>query len=405
MTIAFTEAAYAQGAINTLGPLTDMSQIFLNRASSWEDGLETDARNLFNILVIIEIVWTVGWGLLSGVEFVGLLALIARQIITIGFFAYLLEGGARFTNAIIDSFTQASVTARSASGGITQIQPQDIVSSGFYIVSQMLQGLSIANIGLDLLLVVASVIILFALVKVAAIYLETMVEAAFVAYAGVILLGFGGTSFTRTFTISYYRWAVSVGLKKMFILLIVGLGMGVMQSLAQIVPAAMADNWEDICILIGAPLLYWQIAERLPYKAQEVISGTSLHGPGTLLDKAAAIGRAAGAAAVASAGSVTAAGAAFNLAQKQLSGGEDGGGGGSSGRGGSGGTGGGGSNTGGGGGSSRGSIAKQAVRNFGGAMANDIGMRLTGDHTARLLNSGWRMAKSMNDEADNLDKG
>ncbi len=38
-------------------------------------------------------------------------------------------------------------------------------------------------------------------------------------------------------------------------------------------------------------------------------------------------------------------------------------------------------------------------------MANDIGLRFTGDHTARLLNSGWRMAKSMNDEADNIDKG
>ena len=396
-------SARAAGLGYDLGPVEAVTDIFVRSGASWEQAVQHIATSLFAGLVIIEIVWTVGFTLLAGADLPGLLSILLRQIVVIGFFYWLLLGGAAYPLAIINSFGQAAGLANAAAGGNVITRPEDIVSAGISLAAAVWNGLSFAHPGLDVLLAIAGLVILCVMVGAAATLVEVMVEAALVAYAGVLLLGFGGTAFTRDYAIAYMRWAVSIGLKKMFVLLILGLGIGVIQSLANyvgnqnsIIPVG------EVGVLVAVPLLLWRLADKLPYKAQELISGSSSYHPlnlGSAIRNAAMM---AGSAATSALGATSAAGAAFNLAQKQLSGGS---GGANSGGSGTDGTGGGGSSAGSGGSSSRSTVAKQAARNFGGAMANDIGMRFTGDHTARLLNSGWRMGKSMNDEADNIDKG
>ncbi len=398
--------ARAAGLGYDLGPVEAVTDIFIRSGASWEQAIEDIAATLFAGLVIIEVVWTVGFTLIAGADLLGLLSVLLRQLVVIGFFYWLLLGGATYPLAIINSFGQAAGRANAAAGGNVITRPEDIVSAGISLAAAVWNGFSFAHPGLDLLLAIAGMVILCVMVGAAATLVEVMVEAALVAYAGVLLLGFGGTAFTREYSIAYMRWAVSIGLKKMFVLLILGLGIGVIQNLANyvgnqnsLIPVG------EVGVLVAVPLLFWRLADKLPYKAQELISGSSSYHPLNLGSGIRNAAMMAGSATTGALGAASAASAAFNLAQKQLGSGGGGGGDSSGGGGGTGGTGGGGSNTGGGGGSSRGAIARQAARNIGGAMANDIGMRFTGDHTARLLNSGWRMAKSMNDEADNIDKG
>ena len=402
-------AAPPAGLPYDLGPVEALTDIFVNAAAGWEDALRDVALGLFRGLVIVEIVWTVGFALLAGADLLGVLAVLLRQLLVIGFFFWLLQGGATYPLEIINSFSSAAGLANAAVGGSVIARPEDVVSAGISLAAALWNGLSFRHPGLDVLLAISGVVVLCAMVGAAATLIEVIVEAALVAYAGIVLLGFGGTAFTREYTITYVRWAVSIGVKKMFVLLILGLGIGVMQQLSNylgqqhsLIPVG------EVGVAIAVPLLFWRIAEKLPYKAQELIAGTSQYHPLNVSD---AIKQAA-TAAVAVAGGGAATAAAFKLASSQLSGSGGNGGGASGGSGGNAGPDsgpGGGGNTGSGpnGGGSPGyrSIAAQAFRNMGGSMASDVGMRLTGDHMTRLLNSGWRMGRAMNDEAEAIKGG
>ena len=401
--------AHAAGVGYDLGPVEAVTDIFLRSGATWENALKTVALTLFQSLVVIEIVWTVGLTLIAGADLLGLLAVLLRQLIVIGFFYWLLLGGATYPLAIINSFGQAAGMANAASGGNVISRPEDIVAAGISLAAAVWNGFTFQHPGLDFLLAIAGMVILCVMVGAAATLVEVLVEATLVAYAGLLLLGFGATAFTRDYAINYLRWAVSIGLKKMFVLLILGLGIGVVQQLAayvghqaSVIPAG------EIGVLVAVPLLFWRLADKLPYKAQELVAGTSSYHPlnfGSGLRQSALMAVAATTGAV---GAATAAGAAFSLAQQQLGGGNGStgqagggtnGGGVPGGGGGDGGTGGGtGSNS----GPGFGATARQAARNLSGAIRNDVGMRMTGDHTARLLNSGWRMAKGMSSEGGKL---
>ena len=397
--------AHAAGASYDLGPVEAVTDIFLRSGASWENALKAVALTLFQSLVVIEIVWTVGLTLIAGADLLGLLAVLLRQLIVIGFFYWLLLGGATYPLAIINSFGQAAGLANAASGGNLVSRPEDIVSAGISLAAAVWNGFTFQHPGLDFLLAIAGMVILCVMVGAAATLVEVLVEAALVAYAGLLLLGFGATAFTRDYAINYLRWAVSIGLKKMFVLLILGLGIGVIQQLAAYVghQASLIPAGE-IGVLVAVPLLFWRLADKLPYKAQELVAGASSYHPlnfGAGLRQSALMAAAATTGAV---GAASAAGAAFSLAQQQLGGGGDGRSGGESGGGGS--PGGGSGGSGGGAGSNSapgfGATARQAARNLRGAMGSDVGMRMTGDHTARLLNSGWRMARGMSNQRGNV---
>jgi type IV secretion system protein TrbL len=378
------------------GFVEQLTDIFVQSAANWEDALRNLAVDLFDVLVVIEIVWSVGWSLLSGLEIAGLLGLLARQLVTIGFFYWLLQGGTTYPKAIIDSFSQAAGMATRASGGVTVSRPEDIIAVAMKMATVLWQGFTWKHPGLDVLLAISGVLILVVLVFAAATLVEVIVEAALVAYAGVVLLGFGGTSFTRQFTLSYLHWAVSIGVKKMFVMLILGLGVGVMQRMAATVPAATDITVQEVAVILAVPLLFWRLAEKLPYKAQDIISGSSPHHPLGLMQGASQVARVAMTAAMAASGGGAAVTAAYNLAQDQLSGGGGGSGSGGSDGGGSGG----GSSSSGGGRPSFRATAAQAARNLGVAARDDVGMRLTGDTMTKLRHAGWRIASGMNKEAE-----
>ena len=395
--------AHAAGVAYDLGPVETVTDIFVRSGANWENALKTVALTLFQSLVVIEIVWTVGLTLIAGADLLGLLAVLLRQLIVIGFFYWLLLGGATYPLAIINSFGQAAGLANAAAGGNVVSRPEDIVAAGISLAAALWNGFTFQHPGLDFLLAIAGMVILCVMVGAAATLVEVMVEAALVAYAGLLLLGFGATAFTRDYAITYLRWAVSIGLKKMFVLLILGLGIGVVQQLAAYVghQASLIPAGE-IGVLVAVPLLFWRLADKLPYKAQELVAGASSHHPlnfGAGLRQSAFMAAAATTSVV---GAASAAGAAFSLAQQQLGGGSGGGSGGESGGGGS--PGGGGGGGGGGPNSAPGfrATARQAARNMNGVMRGEVGMRMTGDHTARLLNAGWRMVRGMNNEDGNI---
>ena len=370
-----------------LGPgvLNGIVETFTGQASLWRTTLQGLALDLFAVLAGIEVAWVVGRALARRVDFADLLEIAVMQVVTIGFFYWLLINSADFVLAIVASFGEAANRASTAGGGMTNLSPSDIFASGLNMGQIIWNGITITNPGLSTLLVLAGIINICIYAIIAAKLIEVLVESAFVAYAGIIMMGFGGSAFTRDYAIAQFRYAISVGAKRFVLQLIVGLAQGIITGWATTVATAGAMNWTTIGILLGAPIVMWRLAEILPQRAQDMIMGVSTYSSGHLGHTAATVAAAAGAVAAGLAGSGMAAKAAYQLSQAQIAQrGQTGG--------------------------QSPSFAQRAAmttglmaRNLGTAAAHDVGQRMVGRN--RFGHASWRMAEDMKTQASATKKG
>jgi type IV secretion system protein TrbL len=360
-----------------LGPgvLNGIVDTFTGQSSLWEGTLEGLALDLFLTLAIIEVTWTVARALARRVDLGDMIEIVAMQIVTIGFFYWLLINSADFVLAIIASFGEAANRASVAGGGMTNLSPSDIFASGLNLAKIIWEGMTITSPGLSLL-VLAGVIDVYIFAVIAAKLIEVLVESAFVAYAGIIMMGFGGSGFTREYAIAQFRYGISVGVKRFVLQLIIGLGQGIIVSWAQTVATSGALNWQTIGIMIGAPIVMLRLAETLPQRAQDMVMGASTSSSGSLGSSAQMAAATAAGIAASMVGAPVAAKAAYQLAQRQIEARrqENGQTGGRIGR--------------------AAMMTSYTVRNIGGALASDVGKRLSGQG-ARFGYRGWRIASDM----------
>lgn len=374
-----------------LGPgvLNGIVETFTGQASLWRTTLQGLALDLFAVLAGIEIAWVVGRALARRVDFADLLEIAVMQVVTIGFFYWLLINSADFVLAIVASFGEAANRASTAGGGMTNLSPSDIFASGLNMGQIIWNGITISNPGLSTLLVLAGIINICIYAIIAAKLIEVLVEAAFVAYAGIIMMGFGGSAFTRDYAIAQFRYAISVGVKRFVLQLIVGLAQGIITGWATTVATAGAMNWTTIGILLGAPIVMWRLAEILPQRAQDMVMGVSTYSSGHLGHAATTVAATAGAVAAGLVGAGAAAKAAYQLSQAQIAqrgqtGGQTGG-------------------------QSPGFAQRAAMttglmaRNLGTAAAHDVGQRMVGRN--RFGHASWRMAEDMKTQASATKKG
>ena len=131
------------------------------------------------------------------------------------------------------------------------------------------------------------IVICFALI--AAIVIVTLVEMYIVTYAGIILLGFGGSAFTKDYAVKYLTYAVSVGLKMMVMGLVVGIGQSILTSTAQ---GFQNKTNTEVYIVVGVAIVLLAVTKALPAMLQSIVVGSSV-GSNTTLP--AAVGTVAGA--------------------------------------------------------------------------------------------------------------
>lgn len=334
---------------------------------------------LFASLAGIDLIWSVGWSAAEGIGIAELLALVARQLIGIGFFWWLLTNGATFGNMIIQGFATLGGQASAAVGGVTVLSPSTVFNAGANVVSGVWQGMSWDHPLLGILLVIAGVIMLFVFARLAAMMIEVIVESAIMTYAGLIMLGFGGTSFTRDHAIAYYRFCISVGFKRMILQILIGLGVGYITQIGTGVQAGISPGWDTICYLIALPLVMWQLCEKLPYRAQDLINGAASHGGTSMATTAVMVGNTIGQTVVSGSGFGAAAINAGRLAGQQTT-----------------------PSSGGiGGAMAAGArFAGSTAANFGAAAGRDVMGGLSGQSGARFGERGWRMADDLGKRAE-----
>src|SRR5215218_4922381 len=301
--LAPTEAQ-AQVAAAVGGSLDTIVDKFKEATSQWESAIKKAAISLFWILAAIEFAVTALFLALAGGGFQNLAAEIVKRILIVGIFFFILDQGTSIVDAVIQSFRQLS-----SSAGGAGFKPSDIFNAGVSIAQKLADNVSFwTDTTKSLALLIAALVIVTCFALIAAIVIVTMVEMYIVTYAGIILLGFGGSAFTKDYAVKYLTYAVSVGLKLMVMGLVVGIGQSILTSTAQ---GFQNKTNTEVYIVVGVAIVLLAVTKALPAMLQSIVVGSSV-GSNTTLPAAVGTVAGAGAAAVgAMAGAVAVGHAAY----------------------------------------------------------------------------------------------
>lgn len=253
--------------------LTELENQVSSAAKGWETTIMNAARSLFWILAGIEVGIAAVWLAIQSASLDSWFAELVRRIMFIGFFAFVLTQGPTFAKAVVDSLYQIGAGSGSAS-------PAEVFDAGIRVASQMSEqakfGVFEDNaLAIAAVLAMGIVVICFSLV--AAIFVAVMVEMYVGLLAGMIMLGLGGSSFTKDFAVRYLVYAFGVGMKLMALVMIAKIGSGVLLGLAQ-APTAETDQFITTLAIAGISVVVFIIAMYVPNILQGVVQGASVSG-------------------------------------------------------------------------------------------------------------------------------
>ncbi len=253
--------------------LTTLENQVVIAARGWETAVENAARSLFWILAGIEIGIAAVWLAIQAASLDSWFAELVRRIMFVGLFAFILDQGPAVAKAIVDSLFQLGAEGGSAS-------PAAIFDAGIEVASKMSQqvqfGLFEDN-SLAIAAVFAMVVVVIAFSLVAAIFVSVMVEMYVGLLAGMIMLGLGGSSFTKDFAVRYLVYAFSVGMKMMALVMISRIGSEVLIGLAE-APTAVDQQFITSLAIAGISVVVFIISIYVPNIMQGVVQGASVSG-------------------------------------------------------------------------------------------------------------------------------
>lgn len=266
--LASAPALAQQGSV-----LTTLENQVVTAAKGWETTIMNAARSLFWILAGIEIGIAAVWLAINAASLDSWFAELVRRIMFIGLFAFILDRGPAFAKAVVDSLFQIGAGGGSAS-------PANIFDAGIRVASKMSEqakfGLWEDN-ALAIAAVFAMIVVVVAFSLVAAIFVAVMVEMYVGLLAGMIMLGLGGSSFTKDFAIRYLVYAFSVGMKLMALVMIAKIGSDILIGLAE-APTATSDQFITTIAIAGISVVVFIIAMYVPPIIQGVVQGASIAG-------------------------------------------------------------------------------------------------------------------------------
>lgn len=298
-------SAQAFAAAESAGVLDNVLARFQAVASAWGTIITQRATWLFWLLAVISMVWTFGMMALRKADIGEIFAEFIRFTIFTGFFWWLLQNGPRFA---VDIMTSLRMIAAQASGLPNALAPSGIVDIGFDIFYKVVDQSSVWSPMDSLfgLLLSCAILIVFALVGTNMLLL--LVSSWIFAYAGVFILGFGGSRWTSEMAIGYFKSILNIGLQLFTMVLLIGIGKSFVDQYYASMSAGMTLKELAVMAVVAAVLLF--LVAKVPPQIG-ALAGGSTGNLGSNFGVGAAVGAAAmGAAAVASAGAAVAAGAA-----------------------------------------------------------------------------------------------
>jgi len=293
---AFADLAYIDPATNQ-NVLDQVVQKFGGKVRSWQNAIQGAAERLFWSLVLISMVWTFGMMLLRKADIGEFFAEFTRFIIFTGFFFWLLTNavsGHNIAGTIISSMEQLGNSAAGLPGGTTHT---DIINTGYLMLEMAFRNMSVLQpldsfVGFVLAL---GIVVILAVIAVNMLLL--LIAAWVLMYAGIFLLGFGGSRWTSEIAIQYFRTVLGVGIQLLVMILIVGIGSELLSGFYSKMSKNIL-NYEELSVMLIFAIALWVLVSKLPPLVSGIVlsSGTGIgnYSPGNAMP---VVGTAAGVAA------------------------------------------------------------------------------------------------------------
>ena len=252
--------------------LNTLENQVVTAAKGWETTIMNAARSLFWILAGIEVGIAAVWLALNAASLDAWFAELVRRILFIGLFAFFLDQGPAVAKAVVDSLFQIGAGGGSAS-------PANVFNAGLTVASKMSEKISFGlfqDNALALAAALAMIVSVIAFSLVAAIFVSVLLEMYVGLMAGMIMLGLGGSSFTKDFAVRYLVYAFSVGMKLMSLVMIAKIGSDVLIGLAN--DTAVGDQYQTALAIAGLAVVVFVISMYVPNIVQGVVQGASVTG-------------------------------------------------------------------------------------------------------------------------------
>jgi len=305
--------ASAQAVTQPDAKFDGLLSLIQQNSEQWNSRLLGFALRLFWTLAVIQLVITFFPMVLRQAELGDIAHELVKYILVIGFFYEILAHSTYWANAVIQSFRDAG---GAAIGQTAAMQPSDIFALAVEFANTI-GNVHTINPLAAFSITIASACVLLSFAFIAAFMAVTLVESYIVINASVLLLGFGGSQWTREYAIAMLKYAVAVGAKLFVLTLLVGL---IAQSAHDWQAAYNHTDNASMWTMVGLGFTCAYLAKTIPDLIQGLISGVSFGGGGALGGMAAtALGVGAGVGAVATVGglggAVAAAGEAAGASQ------------------------------------------------------------------------------------------
>jgi len=296
----------ASAAIDKSGVLDTVADRFMTESATWGATITGYASWLFWTLTTISMVWTFGMLALRKADIGDFFAELVRFTIFTGFFWWLLTNGPNFAMDIINSLRDIGAAA----GATRTLTPSAPIDIAFDIIAKAAESYSVLNPIDNLAIFFTTLAILACMGVVAANVLLALVTAWVVAYAGIFVLGFGGSRWTSDIAINYFRAVAGIALKLMTMTLLIGVAVSVMDGFhADLQKGA---PMRELLVIFVVSLVLVVLIHSIPNVIAGLIpGGGQAASSGSSFSAGAIAGAAVGAgAAVASGGATLAAGGA-----------------------------------------------------------------------------------------------
>jgi type IV secretion system protein TrbL len=293
------------------GYLDTISSQFQAATTGWMTTAQGYAFKIFTALAAMDLSW---WGIkqvLKKNDLADFIAGATLKIASIAFFYTIVKYAPTWMPLITSSFMDMGQAIGGSSAATAS--PSGVMSMAFSVVHQLYEVYNKApggllNIGSNLFLaIIIAVTSLLALVGFGLVALQllmTLIETYLVGGAGLVMLGFTGSSLTSSFGEKYIGYLVSVGIKLLMIYAIIGLGQNLINSelayIAQYTAKSLPPT--DLLTIGVSMLIYGVIGMQAPGLAGSLMNGSPNMSLGNVAGGAAAIAggiAAAGAAGVA----------------------------------------------------------------------------------------------------------
>ena len=325
-TLCIAQSVQAAG-LDSGNMLNKILESFSTIAITWQSKILSAANWLFWSLALVSMVWTYGLMLLRNAGLQDFFAETIRFFGTLGFFWWLLINGPAISLSIIDTMRKISADASGLGNGLS---PSGIVDIGFNILTKVGNSASLLSPVLSAVMLVAAIVVLVVLALIAVNMLLLLVSAWLLAYAGVFLLGFGGSRWTSDIAISFYKAVLGIGIQLFTMILLIGIGKSFIDQYYK----AFQDGTPDLnslCVLLVASVVLLTMVNKLPPMLAGLVgsggqsAGIGSFGAGAAIgaatmaaSTAASTGASALAGATQAAGGMSALSAAFKSAQANM---------------------------------------------------------------------------------------